>query len=304
MSKRTLAAVVFLLALTPGFAWGCACGCGIFDVGGASMMPDGPGGNVWVEYDFMNQNRNWNGSSSSSADNNDDKRIRSDFYILGGQYMFNRSWGVMAQVPYTDRYFKTTDHNTGNIVGSDHSAFGDVKLQGIYSGFEPDMSTGVTFGLKLPTGDYSHFDRDTAIGSGSTNLLLGGYHQGRITKDNRLSWFINGQLDSAFLTKSDYRPGDEADVALGTYYDAGPVGGMGRLSPLLQLLGSYRLRDSGLNADRDDSGYERLLISPGMEYDVRSFKFYADVEVPVYQRVNGNQLVAPLLYKFILGYSF
>ena len=41
-----------------------------------------------------------------------------------------------------------------------------------------------------------------------------------------------------------------------------------------------------------------------MEYDINDIKVYGDVEFPIYQNVNGNQLVAPVLFKFILGYNF
>ncbi len=42
------------------------------------------------------------------------------------------------------------------------------------------MSSGLSLGVKLPTGDwtYPNFDRDTSIGTGTTDLLLGGYHLG------------------------------------------------------------------------------------------------------------------------------
>jgi hypothetical protein len=31
---------------------------------------------------------------------------------------------------------------------------------------------------------------------------------------------------------------------------------------------------------------------------------YGDVEIPVYQRVNGNQIVAPVLFKMVASYTF
>ena len=94
--------------------------------------------------------------------------------------MFNRSWGIWGEVPYTNRFFKTADDD-GEVSGFTHSAIGDIRLRGIYSGFSPTMSSGITFGLRLPTGDYTYpnFDSDTQIGSGSTDLLLGGYQCGR-----------------------------------------------------------------------------------------------------------------------------
>ena len=177
---RSLIVTLFLalFALSaPLEAQACACGCGVFAVGTSSLLPEGPGGTAFLEYDYMNQTQNWSGSSSAPAANNDDKNIRSDFYVAGLQYMFNRDWGVSLEVPYTERLFITED---GGQLGSfDHSAFGDVRLMGMYTGFSDDMSTGLSFGLKFANGDYTYqgFDRDTSIGTGTTNLLLGIYHQ-------------------------------------------------------------------------------------------------------------------------------
>ena len=46
------------------------------------------------------------------------------------------------------------------------------------------------------------------------------------------------------------------------------------------------------------------MLSPGIEADVGKWKLYGDVEFPVYQDMNGNQLVAHQLVKFIVSYSF
>ena len=71
---------------------------------------------------------------------------------------------------------------------------GDIRIKGAYTGFSADMSTGLTFGVKLANGDssYPNFDADTQIGSGSTDLLLGGYHLGRLSADNRWTYFLQG----------------------------------------------------------------------------------------------------------------
>jgi len=232
--SRLFLVAFFLGVLFPSAALACACGCGVFDVGTGAMMPTAEGGQVWFEYDFMNQVNNWSGASPSAKANNDDKVLRSNFFQLGGQYMFNREWGVMGEVPVTDRFFKTTDDGTGDTVKFQHSALGDIHLQGIYSGFSEDMSTGVTFGFKLPTGDFSFsgFDRDTSIGSGSTDLLLGFYHMGGLV--DRFDWFTNAQLDQPFLTQDSYRPGTEIDAAIGSYYYGLNLGeSAGKLAPLL-----------------------------------------------------------------------
>src|SRR5690348_1269838 len=152
--------------LFPPSLWACACGCGVFEVGTSSMFPTHTGGMVSLEYDYLNQDRNWRGSSPDSADNNSDKKLVSNFVSLDYQYMFNRSWGVMGELPFTNRYFKTADEDTGDIMGFTHSSIGDIRLQGIYTGFSGDMSTGLTMGVKLPTGSYKYqnFDPDVEIG--------------------------------------------------------------------------------------------------------------------------------------------
>ena len=160
------------LTLTPHPALACACGCGLFDVGTASTFPNGTGGYGYLEYEYLNQDRNWSGTSRAPAADNDDKDIETHFITAGLNYTFNRSWGVQAQLPYWQRYFKTTDDGTGDIVSFNHGSIGDVRLMGVYTGFSDDMSTGTYgSGVKLPTGDYNFpgFDRDTEIGTGSTD---------------------------------------------------------------------------------------------------------------------------------------
>jgi hypothetical protein len=194
----------------------------------------------------------------------------------------------------------------------------------MYTGFNKDMSTGVFGGLKLATGDFTAagFDRDTQIGTGTTDLVFGGFKRGLITGDNKWQYFGQFKVQTPLNSRSafdeeldgpgSYRPGTEVDGALGILYNGGyHIAGFDKVAPLLQLLGSYRGHDSGTSADPDNTGYERLLISPGVELtkviDEKSatvMKIYADVEIPIYQQVNGNQIVAPALFKVISSYNF
>jgi hypothetical protein len=300
-------AVVFLV-LTPRLSWACACGCGVFEVGTASLYPHGAGGTLWLEYDFLDQYANWHEAHKAPAVDNDDKALRTHFFTLGVQYMFNRKWGVMAQLPYTDRYFKTTN-DEGNVQGFEHSAIGDVRLEGMYTGFSEDMSTGVRAGVKLASGDftYTNFDRDTSIGTGSTDLLLGGYHIGTLPltfRDRPFNWFGQIEWDVPFRTQQQYRPGKELNLALGALYNFGAVGFFDEVAPVLSLAASDRLRDNGANADHNNSGYDRLLIGPGVEVKLGVVRLYGDVRFPVYQNVVGNQLVTPVYLKFVASYDF
>ena len=306
MRKSVFIILFFMICffkLIQSVSWACACGCGVFDVGTSSMFPSGQGGMVWEEYDFMDQDHNWSKSSSASADDNSDKKIRTSFINTGFQYMFNRDWGVSVELPYDLRQFKTLDDDGVSIDTFNHNAVGDMRIKGIYTGLSPDMSTGLEFGLKVPTRDwtYPNFDRDTEIGSGSTDALIGAYHRGFIT--DSVGYFIQNQLDQPFLTQGGYRPGTEDDAAAGVYYQGIQAGGV-RVTPVAEVENSYRSRDRGWAADPSDSGYERILLTPGIEFDYKQMMVFFDVGFPVYQYMNGDQLVAKELWKVTVSYMF
>jgi hypothetical protein len=309
-SVRRLAALLVcaagLTTLLPSLALACACGCGVFDVGTSSLFPNGSGGQAFFEYNFMDQNQNRSGASSAPSANNSDKEIRTDFFTMGAQYMLNHEWGVMVEAPYWTRTFKTDD-GAGAVDTFNASSVGDIRLKGMYTGFSHDMSTGITFGVKLPTGDFGNpnFDRDTQIGTGSTDILIGGFHRGALTADNALSYFAQAQWDEPVASQGGYTPGNELDAAVGAHYNGFTAdGGKIKITPVLQVLVSQRARDSGVNADPGDSGYTRAIVSPGVEFGMGDWSVYADVEVPVYQRYNGNQLAAPEAVKVILSRDF
>jgi hypothetical protein len=269
------------------------------------MFPSGEGGTAYFGYAYQDQNRNWNGTSQAPAADNDDKEIRTSFFNVGIQYMFNSSWGAQLQVPFAYRYFKVED--AGKNISTTWGSLGDLRVEGIYTGFSPDLSTGVTFGLKLPTGNDNYnpavVDRDTQIGTGSTDILLGGFHRGNLTQDEKWDWFAQALLDVPTLIQAEYRPGIELDTAAGIDYKGWSLGGV-KISPVAQAIFSYRSNDSGDASDSANSGYERLLLSPGVEFHIHPVKVYADVELPVFQNVNGNQLVAPVLVKVNVSYMF
>ena len=118
------------------------------------------------------------------------------------------------------------------------------------------------------------------------------------------SWFTQAQLDAPVLIQNQYRPGPELDLAAGVHYNGWTIGNA-QITPVAQAIVSVRGRDSGANAASPvASGYQRLILSPGIEVDYNQFSFYADIEVPVLQSFNGNQLTAPYMFKLFVAYSF
>ena len=176
---------------------------------------------------------------------------------------------------------------------------------GIYSGFSDDMSSGITFGAKLPTGAHNqaNFDRDTQIGTGSTDVILGFYHRGQLASRGAFGWFTQGSLEKAVIADKDFIPGNEVNFSIGSYYSGLFVSNV-NISPMLQLIGTHKSRNHGLQADTDNSGYNRVFVAPGFEVNFGKFKIYTDVELPIYSYTNGNQLNAAKIMKVILSYHF
>jgi hypothetical protein len=332
-------AMLPLIAFTTTAARACACGCSVFDVGGGMLPQENDhGGRIFFEYWYGDQNVNWIGSSRGNPNLNQDKKVVSAWYSAGFSYMFNRQWGMMVRVPFVDRDFTTTvDPTVGLLHTFNSKSVGDVEITGMYTGFFDDMSTGLMFGLKLPTGTYTAFgfDRDTQIGTGSTDLLLGGFHRGLITGDNHWQYFSQVRWQVPFVYKAAYdpdlgtyalyKPGYQVDGALGVLYNnLYNVFGFDKITPLTQVIASHRVHDNGPASDPLNTGFDRLMISPGIELtkvvdeaNNRVLKFYADVEIPFYYRVNAadngglpvvggteGQLIAPVLVKAIASYNF
>jgi hypothetical protein len=284
----------------------------VFGVGTSAMLPEGEGGMFTMDYDYQDQTRNWHGTAEAPPKDNPDKQIQTHFITADVQYMFNRSWGLEVDVPYWNRYFRTTGGKSGTeIVSADWWALGDIRVQGMYTGFSPDLSTGLTFGLRLPSGDYTHndpygdVDRDSEVGSGSLDLLLGGFHRQNLPWDHE-KWTVFGQiaLDQPMVSRDNYTPGTEVDAAAGIYYTGFKLHNLS-INPVAQVIGSERTRDSGSQAAHPiASGYQRMLLSPGLEFDFHPWRVYGDAEFPVYENTRGDQLVAPVLFKVSVSYMF
>jgi hypothetical protein len=327
-----------LVSLTTTAARACACGCSVFDVGGLDMPQEQDhGGRVFFEFWSGDQTQNYVGSSKAPGALNSDKEINTQWYNVGFSYNFNRDWGVMVRIPTTNRTLTTDTGAFAGVVPFNSKDVGDIEIMGIYTGFFKDMSTGIIFGVKLPTGTFTApgLDRDTQIGSGSTDLLLGAFHRGLISGDNAWQYFSQIMWRQPFLYQSaadpqgffdgnpgvvqSYFPGAQIDAAAGIVYNnLYHVLGLDKITPLAQVVVSHRDADSGTGADPYNSGFDRVMVSPGVELtkvvdeaNNRVVKLYADVEVPIYYRANAannagteGQLVAPYLIKVVASYNF
>jgi hypothetical protein len=334
-----LLSFVALNGATITSALACACGCSVFDVGGLDLPQEQDhGGRVFVEFWSGNQTQNYVGSSQAPSALNTDKQIVTQWYNVGFSYNFNRDWGVMVRIPTVNRSLTTDTQNPMFGIATFNSKdVGDIEIMGTYTGFFKDMSTGITFGVKLPTGTFTApgIDRDTQIGSGSTDLLIGAFHRGLLTGDNHWQYFSQFLLQKPFLYQAaadpqgffdgnpgviqTYFPGYQINGAAGIVYNnLYHVLGLDKITPIGQVIVSQRSRDEGTGADPFNSGFDRVMLSPGVEFtkvvdeaNNRVVKLYADAEFPIYYRANAannagteGQLVAPVLFKVVGSYNF
>ena len=303
---RNFMIALAVFAMMPATASACACGCGMFDVGMPGMaLPSSQGGSVNLQETFLDQNTAEAGSGKIPLSQSPDQQIRTAFTNLNIQYQFNRDWGLLAMVPYWQRSFDT-NVNFGSspalAVNSNVNALSDIRVMGMYSGFSPDMSSGLIFGLKLPTGTYtaSGFDRDTEPGTGSTDVLIGGYEMGQ---EKGWGWFAQGIVRSAVSISDNYRPGDSLQLVAGMHYDAWQH--TTHLIPTLMLNGTIRKADSGLNSDPLNSGLKSVYLTPGILWQIdHDWQANANLYVPVYQYVNGVQLIPQQIVSAGITYSF
>ena len=95
-------------------------------------------------------------------------------------------------------------------------------------------------------------------------------------------------MQAPLHSRRNYRSGRQAGIDLGWRYEA-----TGRLGLVVQANCQAKGRDSGDEAEAEDSGSRVLSLSPGATYALdRGAQVYAFVQLPVYQNVNGVQLTA------------
>ncbi len=335
-----LLSFVIMVGLTTTQALACACGCSVFDVGGLDLPQEQDhGGRVFFEFWGTNQTTNYVGSSRAPAALNSDKNLNTQWYNVGFSYNFNRDWGVMVRIPTANRDLTTTTNIAfpGSLNTFNSKDIGDIEIMGMYTGFFKDMSTGIMVGVKLPTGTFTApgLDRDNQIGTGSTDLEVGAFHRGLLTGDNAWQYFGQFLLRRPFLYQAaadpqgffdgnpgvvqTYFPSYQIDGAAGIVYNnLYRVLGLDKITPVAQVIVSNRGHDEGTGADPYNSGFDRVMLSPGVELtkvvdeaNNRVVKLYADIEVPIYYRANAannagteGQLLAPYQIKVVASYNF
>jgi hypothetical protein len=138
LNKKSCVFLISILILSfTNKAFACACGRAILDVSTNALIPNGKGGLAFLEYDYINQDRNWNKEKSAPAANNNDKKVLTQMLVAGIQYNFNQDWGLMLRVPYVFRRAKIEHHHimSSRLLDNSENSVGDIRLTANYSSF-------------------------------------------------------------------------------------------------------------------------------------------------------------------------
>jgi hypothetical protein len=206
--------------------------------------------------------------------------------------------GVVA--PYISRLHEHIESASGELERWNLRGIGDVMVQARYRFNSDWWAMGA---VKLPTGSSTQTNGDERAevpvqpGSGSTDAILGLSYEGGIIRSTAAEGPLgNKALIPLFAgityrrngTAHHYTIGDEWQLNTGTAY---PL--RSNVEALLQANARVRSRDASLDPeDHELTGGRVLFLSPGVRVSAGRAAWYALVQLPLYQRVNGIQLTA------------
>lgn len=228
----------------------------------------------------------------------------------GLTYRPSGAWALSASLPWASRFHEHIHHvdpGTSEMQRWSYTGFGDLQVQATHlfslgGGSSPRCF--VRLGGKAPTGrthvplvDGDAPEPASRPGTGSWDLLAGAGVEWRVTapgfagggRTMPLRASVSGRVNGKGT--EDYRVGSELEANVGTELPvAGPLS--------LQLQGNFRVRaKDDVGQDVEDSpgntGSAMAFVSPGLGFEIMPRTTITGlVQIPVYQRVNGIQLVA------------
>ena len=303
MNKFYSAAFVAAAALTFSTqGWACTgCGCSLNT--DDTIQGTSEGWHVDERFDYIKQAKLQIGGNAAPAQDPTvvevQKSTMTIFYTTTIDYQAEGPWGVNLAIPF--QYRQHTTYNDGadwTPSKSQWNELSDVRLVGRYTGFLDDRSFGLQLGMKLPTGQtnqvfYSgdssqvgvQVDRGLQPGTGTWDGLVGAFKNGHLTEN--VHWFSTVLWQKPLAQDQGFAEGQKVTGTLGLRYAVSQI-----FVPQLQVNVQNRWRDEGINADIPNSGGQLVNLSPGLFINVREdTSIYGFVQIPVYQRVGGLELV-------------
>lgn len=254
-----------------------------------------------LRMEFIPQNQLRSGvdkvQRSGELGEHDEVKTYNRNYIASLNYPISPNLGLALQVPLVSRnHSHFSNHADGPEMESwDFTRLGDIhallhlRLDDAQS--PQDNVYGLSGGIKLPTGSIKVRNASEEIaertlqpGTGTMDLLAGGFASGQIGKAN---WHTQIRWQHALSKRQNFRPGDAVNLDVGINY---PIG---KIQALAQINLQWRERDSGTSAESDNSGGRYVYFSPGLAVPIgHDMQVYGLIQLPVLQDVRGKQLTS------------
>lgn len=277
-----------------------------------------------VSYQYIDQNQPRVGTDDVSVGaiprHHDEIRTLNRATTGRAMYRFAHAWSVSAALPYIERFHAHIHNHLGvpEYERWEYNGIGDLELSGLraFGGSQSRNRYFATAGVKMPTGvtdvrNEAGEQPEPAArpGSGSWDFLAGAGAEWRLgarrAEDEagsiplRLS--LTGRLNGRGT--EEYRIGPQVQVHLASEVPVGRT---------FSLLGQANFRVKGKDdvgasgLEEEDTGGSWLYLSPGLRVSTGTrASIYGLVQIPVYQRVNGIQLVSDAnLYFGVTGGIF
>lgn len=266
---------------------------------------DHTGWTVDFRLEALTQNQLREGTRRISADQLPEgeeaieRRTSNRSLITTVDYAVDRQWSFSLRLPllHRDHVHDLLDEETGAAGERERWTFtrlGDVQALARWQApaGASDTAWALTAGLKLPTGSHRIANGEGAVaeralqpGTGTTDLVLGVSARTLISLANALNLQLT--WTQALAEKDGFKPGRRVDLSAGWAHAMSPD-----WSLLLQANLSRRERDSGVEAEPELSGSTTLSLSPGASVSLgHGDTLYGLVQLPVYRKVNGVQLM-------------
>jgi hypothetical protein len=283
----------------------CAsCGCTLTADWLSQGLAAQPGTTLSLRYDYIPQTTLRTGTDRVERDAialPTDREIERYTYnhvlTVTLDHQFANDLGLDVQLPVLTRPHKTFGEDTTEPSFSRTHGIGDLRVVGRWQGLStPGTVTGLEAGLVLPTGPFhqkfrsgpeagEEVDRGLQPGTGTVQAVLGAYHLGALTPE--LGYFVQATGQVAVDHRDGYKPGSFIQAAAALNYTR-----WRNVTPQLQLSFRHTARDAGPNSDRPNSGGDQVNLAPGLSAKLSTSAVgFTYVELPLYTRVNGYQLV-------------
>lgn len=299
------------------FSAHASCGaafCALNTTWDAQGVPSDPGLRLDLRFEYIDQDQPRAGRRDVSVgeipQHHDEVRTLNRNFVATLDYAPGADWGVAVTLPFARRaHTHVHNHHGAQISESwNYEQIGDARVVARRKLSDRDTTHGLLAGVKVPTGETSvtnaagaSAERSLQPGSGTTDLVLGYYaHALDMFGDTPVRYFAQAQLQAPIAEARGYRPGQSYSVDLGAAYPAS-----GSWNGLLQANLLVRERERGREGEPANSGGSFLWLSPGVGFTAGpSTQVYAFVQVPMYQRVTGVQLVADRSYALGMNVRF